>query len=148
MAKKSSFLGNGWSFPPTFNQSEGIVMSKDEKDIAESIEIILNTSIGERVMQPKFGCDLRTFLFQSISTSRLHFMKELIRSSLINFESRIKLHDILIDHSQYLDGIISVQVNYSIVATNSRFNLVFPYYKTEGTSLPTALKSTLEGSIK
>lgn len=137
--KKGSFIGSGWSFPPTFTKSEGIVMAKEEQEIAQSIEILLNTSVGERVMLPKFGCDLRTYLFKSISTSKLHFVKEMIRTALLNYEVRIKLIGIEIDHAQYLDGIISVHVKYEVAKTNSRFNLVFPFYKVEGTSLPVSL---------
>ncbi len=146
MKKEDSFLGKGWSFPPTFTKRGGARMVKDDEDVAQSIEILLNTTIGERIMQAKYGCDLKTYLFQSISTTRLNFIKELIKSALINYESRINLHDIIIDHSGYLDGIISVQVNYSVASTNSRFNLVFPYYKVEGTSVPTMLKKTLSST--
>ncbi|MCH2233066.1 MAG: GPW/gp25 family protein [Crocinitomicaceae bacterium] len=137
--KKKSFIGSGWSFPPTFTKNEGIVMVSEEEEIAQSIEILLNTSIGERIMQPKFGCDLKTYLFQSISTSKLHFVKEMIRTALLNYEARIKLIDINIDHTKYLDGIINVTVNYEVAKTNSRFNLVFPFYKVEGTDLPVNL---------
>ena len=137
--KKKSFIGSGWSFPPTFTKNEGIVMVSEEEEIAQSIEILLNTSIGERIMQPKFGCDLKTYLFQSISTSKLHFVKEMIRTALLNYEARIKLIDINIDHTKYLDGIINVTVNYEVAKTNSRFNLVFPFYKVEGTDLPVSL---------
>ena len=143
MKKEDSFLGQGWSFPPSFTKRGGARMVNDEEDVAQSIEILLNTTIGERIMQAKFGCDLKTYLFQSISTTRLHFIKELIKTALVNYESRIDLHEIIIDHAGYLDGIISVQVNYTVSTTNSRFNLVFPYYKVEGTSVPTMLKRTL-----
>ena len=146
MKKKDSFLGQGWSFPPTFSKREGTIMVSDEEDVAQSIEILLNTTIGERIMQPKFGCDLKTYLFQSISTSRVNFIKDLIKSALINYEARIKLHDIIIDHSAFLDGVISVQVNYTVASTNSRYNLVFPYYKVEGSNIPSVLKRTLSKS--
>lgn len=145
---KISFIGSGWSFPPSFTKNEGIVMVSEEEEIAQSIEILLNTGIGERIMQPRFGCDLRSYLFQSISTSKLHFVKELIKTALLNYEARINLHDVEIDHSKYLDGIINVRVNYSVAKTNSRFNLVFPFYKVEGTDLPVALKKQISTDSK
>lgn len=123
-------------------------MVSEEEEIAQSIEVLLNTGIGERIMEPKFGCDLRNYLFQSISTSKLHFLKEMIKTALVHYESRIKLHGVDIDHSQYMDGIISVRVNYSVAKTNSRFNLVFPYYKVEGTDLPIAMKKQISNVVQ
>lgn len=138
MQNDNSFLGKGWSFPPTFNKlkSGGIEMVSNETDIKQSLEILLNTSLGERIMLPEYGCDLNFYLFESISVSKMHFLKEMIRTAIINFESRINLNDVIIDHTDYLEGIIRVKLDYTIETTNTRFNLVFPYYKIEGTDVP------------
>lgn len=57
--EKESFLGTGWSFPPTFNNISGTVeMVSDEKDIFQSLHILLSTQLKERVMRSDFGCDL------------------------------------------------------------------------------------------
>jgi phage baseplate assembly protein W len=142
MAENESFLGSGWSFPPTFTK-RGVELVHNADDIAESIEILLNTSLGERIMRPEFGCNLRDFLFKSITTSKIFEIKEMIRTALTYFEARIDLHSVEIDHSGYLDGIILIQVDYSVAKTNSRYNLVFPYYSVEGSDLPRLMKSTL-----
>ena len=135
--KDKSFLGRGWSFPPTFNSKVGgVTMVSEEEDIKQSLEILLGTSLGERIMLPEYGCDLHKYLFESISTSKIHFLQELIRTAILNYEPRIDLEEINIDHSDYLDGIIRINLDYSIQTTNTRFNLVFPYYKVEGTNIP------------
>lgn len=135
--KDKSFLGRGWSFPPTFSSDAGgINMVSEEDDIKQSLEILLGTSLGERMMLPEFGCNLHQYLFESISTSKVHFLKELIRTAILKFEPRINLEEIVIDQSAYLDGIIRIELDYSIQTTNTRFNLVFPYYKVEGTNIP------------
>ena len=55
----NSFLGTGWKFPPEFNNQTGTVeMVSDYTDIKESLDILLSTSLGERVMQPDYGCNL------------------------------------------------------------------------------------------
>jgi len=133
-----SFLGRGWSFPPTFHNKtiEGIEMVENEVDIKESLEILLNTSVGERIMLPEYGCDIRDFLFESITTSKLNFLRELILTAITKYEPRIDLNEINIDPSEYQAGIIKVFIDYSIITTNTRFNLVFPYYQIEGTDLP------------
>ena len=138
MAKNNSFLGKGWSFPPTFHNNGivGVEMVEKEQDIKQSLEILLNTTKGERIMLPEYGCDLQSFLFESINDSKMHLLQEMIRSAILNYEPRIELHEVIIDHSSYQDGIIRIKLDYTIETTNTRFNLVFPYYKVEGTGLP------------
>ena len=138
MANDNSFLGRGWSFPPTFNKLAvgGVEMVEKEIDIKQSLEILLNTTKGERIMLPNYGCDLQSFLFESISNTKMHLLKELIRTSILTYEPRINLNNVIIDHADYLEGIIRVKLDYTIETTNTRFNLVFPYYKVEGTDIP------------
>lgn len=138
MENDKSFLGQGWGFPPTFNKTgnKGVEMVKNEMDIKQSLEILLSTSLGERVMLPEYGCDLQTYLFDSISNSKMHFLKEIIRTAIINYEPRIELNEVIIDHSDYQDGIIRINIDYSIETTNTRSNMVFPFYKIEGTDIP------------
>jgi len=138
MEEEKSFLGRGWSFPPTFykNGDIGIEMVANEKDIQQSLEVLLTTAVGERVMLPEYGCNLQSYLFESISNSKMHFLSEMIRTAIIDYEPRIVLNDILIDHADYQEGVIRVKIDYSIETTNTRFNLVFPYYRVEGTHIP------------
>ncbi|MEM8998646.1 MAG: GPW/gp25 family protein [Bacteroidota bacterium] len=138
MAKDKSFLGRGWSFPPTFHNygDIGVAMVENEQDIQQSLEVLLTTGVGERIMLPEYGCNLQTYLFESISNSKMHFISEIIRSAIIDFEPRVILNDIKVDQTDYQEGVIKVKIDYTIVRTNTRFNLVFPYYKVEGTHLP------------
>jgi len=140
--KHSLFLGTGWSFPPTFHKenSLGVEMTSNEKDIQQSLEILLNTKIGERIMNPRYGCDIYTYLFESISNSRVHLIIEMIKTAILRYEPRIKLIKVNLDESDYLDGVIKINLDYRIPLTNTRFNLVFPYYKIEGTDIPELYK--------
>lgn len=131
-----SFLGRGWSFPPTFKKDHGIVMVANDEDIAESLQILMSTSLGERVMLPEYGSDLITFLFEPISVSRNFLIRELITTAIVKFEPRIELNVVEVDQSQFQDGIIKIVVSYTVRTNNTRFNLVFPYYKEEGTGIP------------
>jgi len=117
METDNSFLGRGWSFPPTFHNygNSGVVMVEKEEDIKQSLEILLNTSLGERIMLPEYGCDLQSFLFESISNSKIYLLKEMIRSAIIHYESRIELNDVIIDHSDYQDGIIRIKLDIVII---------------------------------
>ena len=131
-----SFLGTGWSFPPTIKKETGIIMVSDATDIAQSLQILMNTSLGERIMVPEYGSNLVKFVFEPISTTRNYLMQEVIITAITKYEARITLNSVQVNQADYLDGIIKVLLDYTIRATNSRFNLVFPYYKIEGTGIP------------
>jgi phage baseplate assembly protein W len=142
--KHNLFLGTGWSFPPTFHKerSLGVEMVSNERDIQQSLHILLNTKLGERIMTPRYGCDIYTYLFDTISNSRVHVITEMIRTAILRYEPRIKLIKVYVDESEYLDGVIKINLDYRIPHTNNRFNLVFPYYKIEGTDIPKLFKKT------
>lgn len=131
-----SFLGTGWSFPPAFNKSKAAArMVSDEEDIAESIFVILNTTPGERIMQPEFGCDLKRMVFEKLDDSLQASLDFMIYHALLNFEPRIHFINAEIINRESLDGILYIRVNYTIIITNTRHNIVFPFYLIEGTNI-------------
>ncbi|WP_445633106.1 IraD/Gp25-like domain-containing protein [Nostoc sp. DSM 114161] len=130
METNNSFLGTGWSFPPTFNQDTGTVeMVSDEEDIFQSLEIILSTRPAERIMQPDFGCELSQFVFEEISQGLITGIKGTISDALLYHEPRIDVEEINIDESE--PGLLLINVIYRVRVTNSRFNLVYPFYINE-----------------
>src|SRR6478609_8969849 len=132
----TSFLGTGWSFPPKFNAAQGSVeVTSDELDIQRSLEILLSTKKGERVMQPDYGCNLDEMVFEPMTTTFKTYIREMIRTAIIYYEARINLNSVIIDDSRETEGVITIILDYSIRTTNSRFNFVYPYYKKEGTEL-------------
>ncbi len=136
MSISKSFLGTGWAFPPQFDQQAASVsMISDEEDIRSSLEILLSTRPGERVMQPRYGCNLDELLFEPLTTTFKTYMKDLIATAILYFEPRIAVNKIDMDETNELDGKVIISIEYTIRSTNSRFNFVYPYYKTEGTEV-------------
>jgi phage baseplate assembly protein W len=135
MDGERSFLGRGWGFPPTFERSlKGVEMISEEEDIRSSLEILLSTDVGERVMQPRYGCNLHRLLFEPVDSTLQAYVKDLIRTAILYFEPRIILNDItLVPQSD--EGRIDIHVDYTIAATNTRDNFVYPFYKIEGTEV-------------
>jgi phage baseplate assembly protein W len=127
MSDTPFFLGRGWSFPPSFADAEAS-MSQDEADIHESLLILFGTQPGERVLQPDFGLDLTPLLFEPLSTTLMTLLKDRIATNLLVFEARIQLLDLVLDDSQAAEGLLLIRLDYSVRSTNSRFNLVYPYY--------------------
>ena len=131
MRQNSSFLGTGWSFPPTFNQDTATVeMVSDEEDIVQSLEIILSTRLGERIMQADFGCELSQFLFEEMSEGIITGIRGTISDALLYHEPRIDVDEINIDESEQ-EGLLLISITYTVRTTNSRFNLVYPFYINE-----------------
>jgi phage baseplate assembly protein W len=111
-------------------------MVSDEEDIKQSLEILLSTRHGERIMQPEYGCNLDVLLFEPINTSLITFVKDLIEKAILYHEPRIDLTKIDINTGQVLEGLLLIELEYVIRSTNSRYNLVYPFYLKEAEQPP------------
>lgn len=110
-------------------------MLEQEADIASSLEILLTTIRGERVMLPQYGCNLEELVFESLDTRLKTLMVDKIETAILYHEPRIKVESVKLDDSRELEGVVLIEVIYRVKSTNSRFNFVFPFYKLEGTDL-------------
>lgn len=132
---QKSFLGTGWSFPPTFDRNTGTVeMVSEEEDIKQSLNILLSTSLGERVMQPLYGCNLTDYVFESLSSSVIGYIKDRVKNAILFYEPRIIAEKIEVTSDESFDlieGRFTISVEYTIPGTNSRFNYVYDFYENE-----------------
>lgn len=139
MELNTSFLGTGWSFPPKFSQETAAVeLVSDAEDVRQSLEIILSTQPGERIMHPDFGCELNQFLFEEITQGLITGIKGIIADAILYHEPRVDLEAIDISESADQPGLLFISINYLLRTTNSRFNLVYPFYLKESTNLVNA----------
>ena len=130
-----SFLGTGWDFPPAFEGGpDRVRMISDEADIRSSLQILLQTTIGERRMQPKYGCNLQRFVFEPADLTLQAYLKDIIKIAILYFEPRIILDDVTLEPDP-LEGRILIKIDYTIARTNTRFNFVYPFYLTDGTEI-------------
>jgi phage baseplate assembly protein W len=129
MAEENAFLGTGWSFPPSFTERGGEVhVVSGSEDIEQSLAILLATRRGERVMQDEFGCDLSEFLFGEITDSLVGRLRDFIGDAILHHEPRVTLNSIEVEQSRTTSGLLLIQIDYTVRATNSRFNMVYPFY--------------------
>ncbi len=144
------YLGTGWSFPPTFRKGQDIQtrglgsqsvtignveMVSEEEDINQSIQILLSTSIGERFLQPLYGCNLQDFLFEPVNSGFVGYIKELVSNALLYYEPRIRVDNISVSKDSSptaLEGRMIISIDYFVRVTNSRFNYVYPFFVNEG----------------
>ena len=131
----NAFLGRGWSFPPVVTE-QGVRMSAYEQDIRESLNVLFSTSPGERVNRYDYGCPLRRYAFEPMTVQTLNRMRNDISRAVILYEPRIELEDVSFEERP-AKGVLLVRLTYTVVRTNNRNNMVYPFYLNEGTNIET-----------
>lgn len=134
MRGEGSFLGTGWAFPPSFTAGGGDVeMVSGADDIRQSLEILLATAPGERVMAETFGTDLPRLMFEELDQSLANAVERLVRNAIVEHEPRIKVDRVHVERSAEEPHCLLIHLYYTVRGTNSRFNMVYPFYRMEAT---------------
>ncbi len=132
-----AFLGAGMKFPPQIDPGTGrFAVSTREQSVRESVYLILMTSRGERWLEPNFGSQMASYAFMDTSPTMLRMLSDDLRDLLLTQEPRISDVDVEID-PETKNGCLLVSIRYTVAATNSRDNLVFPFYLNAAREEPT-----------
>ena len=142
--ENSGFLGSGWSFPPTFGEADRrIELVSRDQDIQQSLTILLSTSPGERLLHPNFGCNIKKMVFETINESTITKITDAIERAILFFEPRITLDDVIINTDNdpenpksIYNGVMEIELRYTIRETNTRSNMVYPFYFLEADGSP------------
>lgn len=131
---KLPFLGRGWSFPPQFSANgKELVVTDGVENVHKSIELLLHTDLGERVLNEDFGGALRRYLFEPMNSQLLNNIKDWIENALVNHESRVILDQVTVSENKVVKGMLMIQLQYTVRSTNTRFNMVYPFHLNETT---------------
>lgn len=134
------FLGTGWTFPPTFNQHTASVdMSSDDVNIKQCLWVLFSTTMGERLMLATYGTGLRTKVFDALTTTLANDIRSQILKAILDWEPRIDVISIEIKNLSPLEGKLGIFIEFIVRQTNSRSNMVYPFYLNEATLAPPAL---------
>ena len=125
-----AFLGQGWAFPPRFSQPGLSVQLAGELLVQQSIRLILGTAPGERVMRADFGSQLALTLFAGIDSATLYELEHRVQDALLKLEPRIDVNSVSAVQGDD-PGCVLLTVDYTVRDTNTRSNLVYPFYLTE-----------------
>jgi uncharacterized protein len=124
----SSFIGRGFMWPLDVDHTGAIALSSGVPDLDRSIEIVLMTAPGERLMRPQFGCRIWDLLFEPVTGNLLGLIAEAVREALAQWEPRIVVEDVKPEPDPDNQALVRIQVTYRVRATNDRRNLVYPFY--------------------
>ncbi len=123
------FVGAGWSFfPLRTDQTGAVALVRGDQEIKESIRLILGTAPGERPMRPDFGCAIHEFAFAPADAATAGQIVYEVRAALERWEPRIEVDDVGVAFDNVDDGVLFIDVRYSIRGRNDVRNLVFPFY--------------------
>ena len=131
ISEEKAFLGQGWAFPIDLDGTGELALSAAEQDIRESIRIILGTGRGERAMRPDFGAGLYDLIFEPINTTTMALVRHEVEQALITWEPRIDNITVTVSAEPPL-GRLEIEIRYRVRATNTFYNLVYPFYLQEG----------------
>ena len=126
------FLGVGWNWPVATDTSDHIALSRFEDNIRQSIILILRTTKGERQMRPELGCDIHTLVFAKNNMTTAGLAAFYVEQALGRWEPRIELESVEATPDTAAGDRLLVTIEYRVIATNTIFNLVYPFYLTEG----------------
>jgi uncharacterized protein len=130
----AAFLGKGWAFPVGLDRGGEVAVVAYEEDVRQAIRIILGTNHGERVMRPDFGANLRALIFEPVSATTMSLAQDHVERALIEWEPRIDVLDVRVmaDDAERARGRLRIEIDYRVRATNTFYNLVYPFYLLEG----------------
>ncbi|MFE9221458.1 GPW/gp25 family protein [Streptomyces lavendulae] len=122
------FIGRGWAFPLGVSPSGGLAMAEGPTDVEQAIRLVLGTEPGERPMRPEFGCAIRDRVFGSFDASTSGAIAHEVRRALERWEPRIVVDDVGVVQAAGRQEVLDIRVEYRLAGTNSRRNLVHPFY--------------------
>lgn len=127
------FLGSGWAFPVALGPDGDVAMVGHEEDVRQAVLLILETELDERVMRPEFGAGLAALAFEPLSTSTMALARHRVETALITWEPRIDRIEVTTT-ALPRQGRLDLDIRYRVRATNTFYNLVYPFYLQEGRS--------------
>lgn len=122
------FIGAGWSFPMRTDATGSIALVTHDREIEESIRLIVGTAPGERPMRPEYGCAIHDYVFATIDPDTAGRIAGEVRSSLVRWEPRIKVQGVDVTVDPKDQTLVYIDIRYSVGDTNDPRNLVFPFY--------------------
>ena len=132
----SQFWGSGWSFPPTFEVgNHQLEMTHAVDNINQSIDVLLQTHMGDRPVLPQYGSGLRQYAFRKRDATLQGELKDTVKSTLLANEPRISVTEVQVAFADHQDGLVLISIGYRIHQTNTRHNHVYPFHISEGTNL-------------
>ena len=114
----------GWAFPISVDESTGRIKEvTNEEVIHQSVKLILQTNIGERIACQDFGCS-RDYIFEEASFTMLKQIEREVKQCLTVWEQRISSIEVAAEVDQTENSRILLDISYKI----ADLEMMFHYY--------------------
>jgi phage baseplate assembly protein W len=84
---------------------------------------------------------MHEILFEPMSTTLKTYLEDRIRTTVLIYEPRIQPVALSLDTSGQNEGRVTLILDYLVRATNTRFNLVYPFYATDSSEVRSAFEN-------
>ena len=98
--------------------NDDLIALKNSSAIARSIRNIVFTQPGEKFFNPEFGSRVSESLFEIVDQVSTIAIRDEIRSSIINYEPRVNLLDVLVNPNPD-ENEMNVTIKYEIVGIDN-----------------------------
>jgi phage baseplate assembly protein W len=122
------FIGAGWAFPLRTDATGSIALVDRDREIRESIRLILGTAPGERPMRPEFGCAIHEYVFAPADATTAGQLAWEVRRALDRWEPRVDVLDVEVAPDPDGQATLYIDITYQHRGGNDPRNLVFPFY--------------------
>jgi phage baseplate assembly protein W len=106
-----------------------IALVQGERDIEESIMIILLTPKGQRKMRPEFGCAIHELIFAPNDSTTAGLAAYYVEDALAMWEPRIEVESVDVSPDPESPERLLIDIQYQVKTTHDRRSLVFPFYR-------------------
>ena len=90
--------------------------------------ILLSTRTGERIHRPDYGTELSRYQFEQLDLTMETMIKSAIEKAVLLYEPRVSLDRIEINKASIQDGILIIELYYTIRMNNVQQELTYPIY--------------------
>jgi len=128
----SDIVGCGWVFPPQIDPQGRLALTHHSNELQQSIQVILSTSPGQRVMRPNFGCRLQELIFAPNNSHTAAQVRRYVEEALGMWEPRINVLNVNVQPDPEEGNRILIEIHYLVKTTRNRRSLVYPFYLIPG----------------
>lgn len=121
-------LGRGVPFPFAPDRDGRLGYADGSDKVQQSLQILLDTDPGERVMRPSYGCGLRRYLMHPNTAATRALVRHDVERAIGQWERRIELQAIDVMPHPDEPSRIDIRISYVHVRDRRPGNLVFPFY--------------------
>jgi phage baseplate assembly protein W len=121
-------IGVGWRFPILPDATGSLGYVGDDRNVEQSLKILLLTDLRERVMRADFGCQAPSLVFAPGSVQYLGLLETTVREAIRDWEPRVQTEEVSAEVDPEDETRVMVSIRYLVRQTNTRNNLVFPFY--------------------